>query len=114
MAETTNHHSSAAHQELSPEQVKRGLKALEQKIAEANPAPTLFDVVQTMGMRCHRNIIAEQEAAAAAILGDPEWGPKIKAIQHAEVKGGMRQQALLTDVADVLRKKCRAPDYSKR
>ena len=99
---------------LSPEQVKRGLKALEQKIAEANPAPTLFDVVQTMGMRCHKSIIAQQEAAAAAMLGDPEWGPKIKAIQHAEVKGGMRQQALLTDVADVLRKKCHAPDYSKR
>ena len=63
MAETNSpsgRRSSVAPEGLSPEQVKRGLKALEQKIAEANPAPTLFDVVQTMGMRCHRNIIAEQ------------------------------------------------------
>ena len=98
---------------LSPEQVKRGLKALEQKIAEANAAPMLFDVVQTIGMRCHRNIIAEQEAAAAEILDDPEWGPKIKAIQHAEVEDGMRQQLALTK-ASTLNSACTIEGFETR
>ena len=100
MAETgsspLHRRSSAAQKGLSPEQVKRGLRLLEQKVAEANPAPTLFDVVQTMGMRCHKSIIAEQEAAAARMLSDPEWGAKIKAIKHDEVPAGTRQQLALT------------------
>jgi hypothetical protein len=107
MAETTGSNclSSTAHQGLSPDLVKQGIQALERRLSEGLPRPTLFAVVQTIGMTCHKNIIAQQETAAAEILDDPEWGPKIKAIKHAEVKDGMRQQLALAR-ADALKSLC--------
>jgi hypothetical protein len=92
-------------EELTVELVEKGMQALERIISERVPRPTLFDLVQTIGTGCHKNIIAEQEAAAAEMLDDPEWGPKIKAIKHAEVKDGMRQQLALAR-ADALKSLC--------
>ena len=45
--------------------------------------------------------------------GDPEWGPKIKAIQHAEVKDGMRQQLALTK-ASTLNSACTIEGFETR
>ena len=79
-------------------------------LREECPPPTLFAVVQALGAGAHRAIIARQKAAADVILADPEWGPLIRSINHAEVKSGMRQQVPLV-LAEALRERCAAPGY---
>ena len=59
-------------------------------------------MLQTVGASIHKRIIAQQKAAADAILAEETWGEQIRAIEHAEVASGMRQQVPLSKAGGLL------------
>jgi hypothetical protein len=96
---------------LSAELVKEGIRIIQQGLfASEYSMPTLFDVLQTVGASIHKRIIAQQKAAADAILAEETWGEQIRAIKHAEVTSGMRQQVPLSK-AGVLLDACSAAGF---
>ena len=111
MTTTAQAAASYAGVTISAELAEEGLRMLQEGVLrEECPPPTLFAVVQALGAGAHRAIIARQKAAADVILADPEWGPLIRSINHAEVKSNMRQQVPLV-LAEALRERCAAPGY---
>ena len=98
--------------QFSAELLEAGIRDLHRNLGKGTP-PTLFAVVQAIGADCHKQIISQQEAAAAKMLAEGEWGTKLMELKHSEVADGMRQRVALT-VSKAIGKICVAKEFDKQ
>ena len=86
------------------------MRILAKKMRSGNHEPTLFSVVQLLGAECHRRIMAKQARAADAILAEPTWGSRIKALKKKEEIENMTQK-VATSTAPTLASICTADAF---
>ena len=98
--------------QFSAELLEAGIRDLHRNLGKGTP-PTLFAVVQAIGADCHKRIISQQEAAAAKMLAEGEWGTKLMELKHSEVADGMRQRVALT-VSKSIGKICVAKGFDRK